>query len=120
MGSCTVNRFMVWHLEAMPSLLLPAGANESMLRTFGARNWWAPGEARRVLRFNQSHGNPVRTLKAEYRVCRECGRGLVGSDAEALRKAIERDGIKTPCGPNCAKDKKSGLWQILKQRKVAA
>jgi hypothetical protein len=118
-GIIPTHRWWAFHLKC--DFELPAWAIEYTipgLSRLSNQAWFRPTEARAVIQWARSRGLWAKPEKVEFRHCSQCGRPLVGIEAEARRLKDESgpSGRSLPCGPDCARDQMTRLWMKLNKR----
>jgi len=127
-GITPVNRQKVWCVtvgfSAADHKVVPAWASEHIiggLRVWPNDFWLRPRLAIALMKYLRMVRVDYSVCKSEYKPCELCGRPVVGSAAEELRKQMGSSpkGRSLPCGKNCDKDREMGLWKIVAELELS-
>lgn len=118
-GTLPARRQWIYSIEPTGLEQLPEWAVENSVKGLGKtsrRVWLWDKDSKRLIGLDRSAGGRPRVTRAELRHCLNCGRPLVGIEAEQRRKLDESgpDGRRQPCGVDCERDKASRIWKKLK------
>jgi hypothetical protein len=74
--------------------------------------WLRPGAAKLLCALDRAAGGWCQVVHSEFKRCALCARPLIGSDAAALREAIESSPTAKlqQCSPGCARDLDLKIW----------
>jgi hypothetical protein len=114
-GITPVERQQIWIVTLERWNLLPGWLKE---KVFFPRNpipgtfWLKPSDALGLMTFARINHVGYSYRETEFKRCPNCHRPTVSLEAMKLRAQMESgpNGRKLPCGPNCAKDAESKLW----------
>ena len=76
------------------------------------------GDARLLEQKDRRDGGEPAVIAVEFRICKVCGRPLLGDDA-AARRALEAAGATSymlPCGDTCYEAQREGRWRRVRRR----
>jgi hypothetical protein len=114
-GLETTNRREIWSVRPSGMSEIPASIKRCEiygLAPIAGRIWLRATAAKKLCKLNRDRGGFNLITKTEFRHCEVCARPLIG--LEAAKRRIQLDNKMprtTPCGPNCERDAKTGLWK---------
>lgn len=117
-GILPCRRQWVWLVEPDRLFAVPEWAREAAVRGLGRLSdkvWLWPTDARKLNREAYKAGWRCLMTRTELRHCSVCSRPMVGIEADQRRKLDESgpNGRLQPCGLNCEREAKIGVWRAL-------
>jgi hypothetical protein len=128
-GIVPANRQKVWCVRCSGVGHIPQWIHEQILKPIFEKRvggltffsspfvlvWLRPKQAKRLIGTLRTHNIWYEVIESEFKRCQLCSRPLISLEATKLRTQIESSpsGRSLPCGPNCGKDRESGLWRLL-------
>lgn len=76
--------------------------------------WLRPRQAKHLEHLADEAGAHAILAEAEFRLCEQCGRPLLGEDAKARRRIVESavTGRQKPCGADCFEAQGDRRWKV--------
>jgi hypothetical protein len=77
--------------------------------------WLRPGDARALAELDRDSGGKPDLVEFEFRLCKNCGRPLIGDEARIRRMGEQagRTSYMLPCGDDCYEAQRDGRWRKL-------